>query len=127
QNTTFAAGSGDLTIPAEATSSNTAKALPSKEGASGGNVGVGASVALNIVQQQAHAEVEDTGVVASAHDAKLTATSTHEVTPQSKAGSQGDTPVPPSVAISVVNDEAVAQLGTGGAMTLTGALDAEAT
>ena len=121
------AGAGDLELTAEADSTDTAKALPSKDGASGGKVGIGASVALNIVQQQAHAEVADGGTVSSAHDAKLGATSSHVATTQAKAGSKGDTAVTPSIAISVVNDEAIAQLGTGSVMTLSGALDAEAT
>ena len=82
---------------------------------------------MNILDQKVHAEVANDGVVSSAHDAKLSATSSHEATTQAKSGSKGDTAVTPTIAIAVVNDEAVAQLGTGGSLSITGALDAEAT
>ena len=60
---TVDAGAGDLTLTAEADSESVVKALPEGEGASGTNVGVGASVALNIVEQHAHAQIADDALI----------------------------------------------------------------
>ena len=49
---------GDMTVSAANQSSNTAKALPNGDGASGGTKGIGASVAVNDVDNLTRAEVE---------------------------------------------------------------------
>ena len=51
------AGTGDLSMTAEANSVSTVKALPSHGGGEGGKVGIGASVAINILDQHALAQV----------------------------------------------------------------------
>ena len=72
-------GGGDATLTAANTTVSTASAQPANEGAVGGSVGVGASVALNIANTKTLAELEDTVVLSGAHDLTLSATSDNSV------------------------------------------------
>ena len=97
--TTVDAGGGDVTLTAENTSSNTATA---KADATGGTIGVGASVALNIAANNAsRAEVEDTVVLVNAKDLTLSASGDHAMVTTASAGSAGSVSVSPSIALSV--------------------------
>ena len=94
--------------------------------ASGGKVGVGASVALNILTDSgSRAEIEDGVTVAMSGGhvgaVSLTASETRTVETTVKAGSKGDVSVTPAVALALVkNDAATARLGSGGGDTLVG-------
>ncbi|MCK4626137.1 MAG: hypothetical protein KAV00_12545, partial [Phycisphaerae bacterium] len=92
----------------------------------GSETGVGASVALNIVDNNTRAEVENTAALTGAKDITLSATSNHTVSTTAEAGSAGDVSVTPSVAISIVDNDTEALIGTGGTLTLTGNLTATA-
>ncbi len=111
-------GSGDLTITAENTSESTVEA---KSNASG-KLGVGASVALNIVDNNtATAAIENTAVLNGTHgNVTLMATGSHETTTLAAGGAGGPaakTSVGGGVAIVVANNSTTATIGTGAALT----------
>ena len=56
---TPAEGDGSVTLLSDDLTSSAVLALPAGDGASGGKVGVGASIALNIVATRSHAEAAD--------------------------------------------------------------------
>src|SRR5690606_29830297 len=66
-------GGGSVSLAADNRTSTTAKALPTGGGATGGKVGIGASVALNIVANRSVAEIADTAVLTGADDVSLAA------------------------------------------------------
>jgi hypothetical protein len=102
------------------------KAMP-KEAATGESVGVGASVALNIGDNVAKAEIQNLATVTGASDITLSAEGSHKMTTQAKGGAEGGIAITPVVAISLANNDTIAQVGTGvGALSLSGNLNATA-
>jgi mucin-19 len=85
--TITAGGAVDLT--SENDSESQAEALPVDEGAAGGSVGIGASVALNIVANRSLAEVSDGAVLTGAGDVTLDARGDHTLSTAAEAGSAG--------------------------------------
>ena len=121
------ANGGNVTLRSTTDTSSTAKALP-KEGTSGGKLGIGASVAINVATNSTRAEIEDGAVLNGAHDLTLTATGKHAATTEAKGGAAGGTAVTPVVAIAVANNDTLARLGTltSGALSVGGNLTLEA-
>ncbi|RJR48541.1 MAG: calcium-binding protein, partial [Desulfobacteraceae bacterium] len=133
-------GGGDVNLSAGTASESTAIAQPTTTGGvSGGSLGIGASVALNIVDTTTQAEVGNDAVILNANDLSLSATSDNAAITTAKAGasasstgsggsgSSGGVGVGAAVAISVVTNETVAQLGTSSStLALTGNLGATA-
>ena len=105
------ANGGNVTLRSTTDTSSTAKALP-KEGTSGGKLGIGASVAINVATNSTRAEIEDGAVLSGANDLTLTATGKHAATTEAKGGAAGGTAVTPVVAIAVANNDTLARLGT---------------
>ena len=123
-----------LTLEAPSKTQITAKASPN-EAASGDTVGIGASVALNIGDNVVKAEIggETTdpvaagAIVTNAADITLSAKGSHKMTTQAKGGAEGGVAITPVVAISLANNDTLAQIGTGsGDLSLTGALEVSA-
>ena len=115
----------DVSLTATTNLTNTTKALGKQEG--GGNVGVGAALALNIVNDTTIAGIADGANLLNADDLTLTATATDKVTTVAQAGSAGGTAVSPSVAITIANIETKTTIGTGSLLTLGGKLTMTAT
>ncbi len=110
---TVNAGGASVQLKAQDNTSTTASATPSDGGTtSGGKVGIGASVAINIVGNRTTAEVQDTAIVNAPGDVTLDASSTHAVTTQAEAGSEGGVAITPSVALAVVSNSTTARLGS---------------
>src|SRR2546427_6666024 len=85
---TLTAGSGDVAITATSDSETTTDALPEGAGVSGvGSVGIGASVAVTIIDDTSTAEV--TGMLSGGHDLALAASTTHLATTHAKTGASG--------------------------------------
>src|SRR5262249_23161916 len=57
----------------------------------------------------------------------ISAASDHRVTTTDKAGAAGGVAISPSVSITIVTDDTTARLGTGGALTVSGAATIQAT
>ncbi len=127
---TLAVSSGDdVTLNAQNTITETASALPFTGGSMGSQVGVGASLALNIATNTAQADLENTAQLTGAQDLTLSASSSDTMTTTSTAGaaSKSGVAVSPAVAISISSNTTTAQVGSGSPLTLGGALSATAT
>ena len=116
----------NLSATADSKVKSEAKALPSEDGVSGDNVGVGASVVINISDNQTMASVLDGATVSGGVDITLSANADHGMVSEAKGGAAGGTAVSAVVAISVTSNETVAKLGAGGTLTNTGDLKVEA-
>ena len=120
-------GSGNVTLKADDAASATAKAQPSDGGGSGSSVGVGISVAVNYEQGTTLATIVDgvplTGTIGTM---TLDATSDLDMSTEAKSGAKGSTAVTPVVAIAITDNDTDATVGTGNALSLTGAFSATA-
>ncbi|TMK23777.1 MAG: hypothetical protein E6G62_10645, partial [Actinobacteria bacterium] len=95
-------GSSDATLSATSNSSSTAKALPAT-GTTGSSVGIGASVALNIVNDETLVSVAD-GATLTGANISLTSDSTDAMTTQATTGaSSPSVAVTPAVAVAISN------------------------
>jgi hypothetical protein len=107
---TASAGSGDITFGAQSTEADTANATSM---ASGSEVGVGASLALNILLDgRTIAEVSDGAGLTGGDNLNVSATSSRKVLSTVGAGTKGGIAVSPAVAIAIVKNTTTAQLGT---------------
>src|SRR5215203_4846896 len=120
-----AAGTGNVSIRAKSNEEETADAASD---AKGGTVGIGASVALNILDDRiTRAEVVNAATFSGGANLTIAADSFHRVFTVDKAGSAGGVAVSPSVSIAIVKDETTARLGTGSATTVSGSATIAAT
>ena len=105
-----------MKLTAENTTVSTAIAKPANEGATAGQCGVGASVALNIANTVTVAELEDGVVLTGAHDLILSATSDNSVITEAKAGGAATggsgVGIGGAIGIWVANNETRAELGS---------------
>ncbi|MDP3862396.1 MAG: hypothetical protein Q8Q63_12510, partial [Phaeovulum sp.] len=120
------AGGGAVSLATDNQTEATAEALPVGGGATGATVGVGASVALNILANRSVAEIADGSVVSGAGDLTLAARATHVAATKAEAGSSGGVSITPALALSLINNTTTAQLGSGGTQTVTGAVSVSA-
>ena len=105
------AGGGAVDVGSDDLTSSSVSALPAGTGASGGSVGVGASVALNIVATRSQAQLADGTSLTGAGAVTLEADGTHVVSTQADQGAAGGVAVTPVVALSLVNDQTQATIG----------------
>lgn len=115
-------GNGAVQLHAQQAVAGSASSTPSADGASGDKVGIGASVALNVVSNRTRAELADGTVLGGAGDLKLIADGASDIVTEAEAGSKGGISITPSAAIAVVNNTTAARIGTGGVLTLSGDL-----
>ena len=120
-----ASSTGALSFTANSNTHHSARALPKTNGATGESTGVGASVAINIVDEVTRAQA-DTGVVLTGTALTQTADATLDVDTEAQGGASGGTAVAPVVAVTVVNSDARAGLAVGSSVTLSGGLTADA-
>ena len=120
-------GDGAVTLTTDNQTETTAEALPVGGGATGGSVGVGASVAINILANRSDAEIADGGVLNGAGDLTLSAEATHKAVTKAEAGSAGDISVTPALGLSMISNATTARLGTGATQTVSGAISVSAT
>src|SRR5262249_25531294 len=121
-----------VTLKAENTTTETAEAKPGGSGATTeGVLGIGASVAVNVVTARTSAAIQDGAVLEGASDLTLTATGSHTVTTTADNGAEatGESGLGAgiSAAIAVVNNSTTANLGTAlSELDLSGDLEATA-
>ena len=126
------AATDDVTINAESVSSSTVKAEPAEVPATPipESVGVGASIAIAVVNDNALATIEDNAVLSDAADLTVHAKAVHALVVIAKTGAKSaEVAVAPAVGVTIHNVSSLATIGTltsGAALNLTGALDAEA-
>ncbi|MHB1242601.1 MAG: beta strand repeat-containing protein, partial [Gaiellaceae bacterium] len=126
--TTVNAGSGDVTIQAVSDAKSDVSAIPAEDGtATGSNVGVGASIALNLVTDTTLATIEDTAILLGGDDLIVEATGSHAMTTLAETGAESESvAVAPGIAIAISTVTVTATLGTGPGLVLTGKVDAKA-
>ncbi len=124
--TLVALGSGDLTLTAENVSTVTANATAAQ---SGGKIGIGAVISVNVATNTAHAQIGDGVQITGGNNALLTANSNQTTSTTTKGGSQasGSLAFTPSIAVAVTSNDAMASLGAGNGLTLPGKLTISAT
>ncbi|WP_380052864.1 leukotoxin LktA family filamentous adhesin [Falsihalocynthiibacter sp. SS001] len=114
------AASGAVNLTADNQGSSKAEALPVGGGASGDQVGVGASVALNILANRSTAEIADSATVTGAGAMTLAASGTYEAETVAEAGAAGGIAVTPALALSIINNTTTARLGSGATQAASG-------
>ncbi len=121
----LANSAADVTLEARSFTHSTAKANAAQDGGDEA-VGVGASVAINISENNTRAAMENSAQLVGAHDLDMIAKGDHEMTTEAKGGASGGTAITPVAGITYANHQTEVLIGTGGTLTLTGALDAQA-
>ena len=122
------ANGANINLNAQSTTTVNATAKATVD--SGGDAtGVGASVAINIADNDTHAELVNGAILTGANnvnDLSLSAESTHTMNTEAKGGTTGGTSITPVVAVSIATYNTKAVLGTGGTLTVAGAFSADA-
>ncbi len=116
-----------VTADSNLTTTVSAAPVPGANPSTDGNLGIGASVALNIVDATTLAALADGSALTGAHNLSLSATGAGTHTTTATGGAAGGIAITPVVAISISTDTVRAYLGTGSVLTLTGSLDLAAT
>ena len=111
--------SGAVAAISDNETSTIARAMPAGSGASGGKVGIGASVALNLVATRSTAELADGAWLSGAGDVTLQASGVHGIVTQAEQGSAGGVAVTPVIALTLASDRTLSSIGA-----LSGGLDA---
>jgi hypothetical protein len=111
------AGTGAVSLSADNQSATTASALPVGSGASGATVGIGASIAVNVVANRSVAEISSGAALGGAGSVALSASGSHTVNTEATAGAEGGIAITPAVAVAVVNNSTKADFGAGAVIT----------
>ena len=119
----------DVSLKAASKAVSTVKALPHKITDAGvpTSLGIGASLALNLVDDTVLAEISTDASVIGADDVTLDAAGEHAMVTDAETGAAGKVAIAPSVAIAVANITTRATLGTGPVLIVAGKIDAKAT
>jgi hypothetical protein len=108
-----AAGGGDVALTSLNNATDTASAVPATDsGASGGKVGIGASLALNIISDTTQSEIQDGAALTGAGGVTVTASSPHTITTTAKNGAAGSVAVGAGIAIVIASDQTTARIGS---------------
>ncbi|MFK4838069.1 hypothetical protein ACI3KY_20270, partial [Microbacterium sp. ZW T2_14] len=122
---TVTAPGADLAFAATADNDTIARALPGT--LAGATTGIGASIALNIANDRAIAEVGDGATLTGVADLSLTAQSTSPATAEAQGGVASEAAISTVMAVNISNVTTLSRLGTGSPLTLTGTYTSTAT
>ncbi|MFC1895392.1 LEPR-XLL domain-containing protein, partial [Thermodesulfobacteriota bacterium] len=118
----------DLSLTANSQVKIETNAVPDEDAGTAESLGIGASVALTISDNQTHAAIDNGGAVTGAGNITLTSNADHDTTTKAVGGASGGTAVTPVVATSVILGDTSAFIGTDtGGITLLGNLGISAT
>ena len=123
----------DVSLKADSKAVSTVKALPSKlikavPTDAPDSLGIGASLALNLVDDTTLADISAGATVSAADDLVLSASTVHLMVTESETGAKSDkVTIAASVAIAVPNISTRAAIGGGPLLTVAGKIDAKAT
>ncbi len=123
------AGSGASAITADQRITASASALPTATGgASGGKVGIGASVALNLITDTTEATLSDGAAFTGGASLAVSANSTLSTTTKAEAGAAGGVAIDAVVALAMIDQTTTAKIGTSSTgLTVSGAVSVTAT
>lgn len=119
---TVNAGTGTSFVQAFERLNGTASATPIDAGGAGGDYGVGASVALNILNTTTRAEIANGASYQNGTALTVQANSDIATTTTAAAGAEGGVAVDAVLALASLNLNTTARIGSGAAMTTTGAV-----
>jgi hypothetical protein len=105
---------------------NVTDSIATADADAAGELGVGASLALNIGFQETHAEIMSGAAVTGANNITLTADGDYTMTTTAEAGAEGGQAISPAVAFAYTDNDTAALVGTGTLLDITGALLVEA-
>ncbi|WP_370312902.1 LEPR-XLL domain-containing protein [Sagittula sp.] len=121
----------NLSVSALSETRTVTRAMPSEDGVTGESTGVGASVALAIIDYQTFAGVDDNATITNGADLTLSATSNQDVETVAKSGATGGasgTAFVPVAAITMLFSDTAAEIGVGtGAVSFAGDIGLSAT
>ncbi|MEX0958002.1 MAG: LEPR-XLL domain-containing protein, partial [Burkholderiales bacterium] len=109
-------GLSDLTIRAESTTDSIAFAQPKEAGALGmgdDGTGIGASVAMNITDNDTIAAVEEDAQLTDSDDVSILATSDHGMDTKAETGASGSNGFAGSVALAISGNDTQARIDDG--------------
>ena len=113
---------GAINLSADDRTSVSGQALPADGGASGGKVGIGASVAVNIIANRSIAEVQNNATLTDLGALGIAASGDYAVDTEVEAGASGGIAITPAVALAIVNNTTTTRLGTGSTLVNPGAV-----
>ena len=120
-------GTGALAVTSDNEMATSATAAPVGTGASGGKVGVGASVALNTITETSSASIDNgVDVDETTSSAAVSANSATNTASFSTGGASGGIAVDAVVALSLLSKSTTATIGTGNSLGSSGALSVTA-
>ncbi|MDZ4784059.1 MAG: hypothetical protein SGJ19_27745, partial [Planctomycetia bacterium] len=122
-----ALGGADLSLTTNAGTAATAQATPDLTGVASQDIGIGASVAFNNVTSSSRAQVENGAQITGGGGLVLDAAGDFTTNTNAVAGASGDTAVAPAVAMAFTDNQTVAEIGSGAAISLTGDVTVQAT
>ncbi|MBC9981562.1 hypothetical protein HA482_25475, partial [Bradyrhizobium sp. INPA_01384B] len=102
-------------------------ALAATDGASGAKVGVGASVALNTVQNTSEASLAQNAALTGANSLAITADSHLDTDAMAQAGASGGTALDAVVAFTILSEKTTASMESGGLVSVGGDVTVRAT
>ncbi|HBG01655.1 MAG TPA: hypothetical protein DDW87_08795, partial [Firmicutes bacterium] len=114
--TSIAITGGDVTVQAQNDATHTAKTAPSGDGASGGTLGVGASVAVNTITERVSAAISAGAKLSGAKDISVSASSDSDSETTAQAGAEGGVAIDAAVAVTTLNQSTRAIIAEGGTL-----------
>ncbi|MEA3511109.1 MAG: hypothetical protein U9R51_06700, partial [Actinomycetota bacterium] len=105
-------GGNGVTLKANSTASSTTQALPADPAATGGDLGVGSSVALSIVNDTVIAGFDDLADLTGAGALSIVAAGGHATVTTAQTGAKGSVALAPAIAVTISNITRNAWLGT---------------
>ena len=118
---------GTINLTATSTTKSVADAKPKEDGVTGESLGLGASVAMNLVENLTEAMVETNANVSGGTAVNLVATGDHTLETKATMSASGGTAVTPVVAMTFTTNTTRTVFDTGSTVSVTGNVDAEAT
>jgi hypothetical protein len=103
-------GGGDVSVTSLNNESTTTFAVP-VSAATGGRLGIGASLALNIITDTTQSEVQDNAALTDAGNATVTAGSSHTINTWAQNGGAGKVALGAGIAILLANAPTTASVG----------------
>ncbi|MFI5455223.1 MAG: beta strand repeat-containing protein [Isosphaerales bacterium] len=106
-----AANGGDVSLTSANNSTDTTLALPAGV-ATGDSVGIGASLALNIITDTTQSEVQDGAALTNTGNVTVTASASHSIITWAQNGAAGKVAVGAGISIVIAGDQTTAYIGS---------------
>ncbi|RUY91989.1 hypothetical protein, partial [Mesorhizobium sp. M7A.F.Ca.CA.001.10.2.1] len=117
----------DLSLTANSTTNVVTDAVPDDASGAAGELGIGGSVALTIVDNSTSASIRDNATIVAGDAITMIATGNHTAATKAEAGAEGgDVGIGGAVAIDVIDNNTESSIGSGGELDITGNLSASA-